>query len=98
MRRDKDKSKVKRKRGKKFVYKAVNEEEKQKLNPFETVSHKKFKKSVQSKEVANEYDQRFSSNQFIDRRIGEGSKNLSKEEKMKLRFKAQQIVNVLFIF
>jgi hypothetical protein len=88
----------KRKKGKKFVYRnptdlLANKEAKK--NPFEEYSKKKFHKQGKGYQVvANEYQDRFKSNSFVDKRIGEGSKMLSYEDKMKLRFKAQQMINL----
>jgi nucleolar protein 14 len=88
------KKKIKRKKGKKFVYRTPEEKEK-KMNPFEELSKKKFMKQGKSYDtVVKEYNQKNFENSFIDRRIGEGSKYLSQEDKMKLRFKAQQMINL----
>lgn len=91
------KEKVKRKRGKKFKYDESKDPKiqalKNKSNPFEEFSNKKFSKSSnQFKELVNDYKNKNSSNSFQDNRIGEGSRHLSQEEKMKLRFKAQQLL------
>jgi nucleolar protein 14 len=88
------KKKIKRKKGKKFVYRPPEEKEK-KMNPFEELSKKKFMKQGKSYDtVVKEYNQKNFENSFVDRRIGEGSKYLSQEDKMKLRFKAQQMINL----
>lgn len=97
MSRNKDdkKKKIKRKKGKKFVYRNKEEAEK-KANPFEEISKKKLMKQGSKYDgVRQEYQNKNISNTFVDRRIGENSKHLSYDEKMKLRFKAQQMVNFL---
>lgn len=91
--KDSNKKKVKRKKGKKFVYRNPADEIAKKGNPFEEMSKKKLMKQGSKYDVVrNEYQTKNISNTFVDRRIGENSKNLSQEEKMKLRFKAQQMV------
>lgn len=88
-----NKKKIKRKKGKKFVYKNPSEEVTKKSNPFEEMSKKKLmKQSSKYDGVRNEFQTKNLSNTFIDKRLGENSKNLSHDEKMKLRFKAQQMV------
>ena len=87
----------KRNKGKKFVYRNPTElaAKQVKVNPFEDMSKKKFQKQgKQYQGVINEYKNRFNSSTFIDKRIGEGSKGLSTEDKMKMRFKAQQMINL----
>ena len=85
--------KQKRKRGKKFVYKDPTQITENKKNPFEELSKKKSIRINDSYNgLKNSYKERFSSNSFIDKRIGEYSKDLSIDDKMKLRFKAQQMV------
>lgn len=92
--KDSNKKKIKRKKGKKFVYKNPTEESTKKTNPFEDMSKKKLMKQGSKYDIVrNEYQTKNISNRFIDRRIGENSKNLTQEEKMKLRFKAQQLVS-----
>jgi hypothetical protein len=94
MPKTKDK-KQKRKKGKKFIYRDPNEQVVKKKNPFEDQSKKKVMKvNQQYNGLINSYQDRNSSNTFVDRRIGENSKNLSYDDKMKLRFKAQQMVKV----
>lgn len=99
--KDNNKKKIKRKKGKKFVYRNPEELAK-KTNPFEDMSKKKLMKQGSKYDgVRNEYQTKNISNTFIDRRIGENSKNLTQDEKMKLRFKAQQLVcliNFILIF
>lgn len=95
--KDDKKKKIKRNKGKKFVYRNPSEHSNkvEKSNPFEELSKKKFmKQGKQYEGVKEEYQNRFVSNSFIDRRIGEGSKGLSYEDKMKMRFKAQQMINL----
>lgn len=97
--KDKNKKKIKRKKGKKFVYRGPTDfsqsQISEKKNPFEELSKKKFMKQGKHYDgLINEYQGRFSSNSFIDRRIGENSKSLSYDDKMKLRFKAQQMINL----
>jgi nucleolar protein 14 len=95
--KDKNKKKIKRKKGKKFVYKnnSVLNKKEEKINPFEAVSNKKFMKHGKKYDnLINEYDSRYNTNSFIDNRIGEKSKSLSYDDKMKLRFKAQQLINM----
>jgi nucleolar protein 14 len=95
--KDKNKKKIKRKKGKKFVYNNPSDglQKDKKKNPFEELSKKKHTKQIKEyKGILNEYKNRFTTNTFIDRRIGEHSKNLSQDEKMKLRFKAQQLINL----
>jgi nucleolar protein 14 len=95
--KDNNKKKIKRNKGKKFVYRNPSElsTKVEKSNPFEELSKKKFmKQGKQYEGVKEEYQNRFVSNSFIDRRIGEGSKGLSYEDKMKMRFKAQQMINL----
>lgn len=97
--KDNNKKKIKRKKGKKFVYRNPSEEVAKKTNPFEEMSNKKLMKQGSKYDVVrNEFQNKNVSNTFIDRRIGENSKNLSQEEKMKLRFRAQQLVFNLLYF
>ena len=95
--KDKNHKKIKRKKGRKFVYRnpSDNLDKDKKKNPFEELSKKKHTKQLKEyKGIMDEYKNRFNSNSFIDRRIGENSKHLSLDEKMKLRFKAQQLINL----
>lgn len=88
------KKKTKRKKGKKFVYKGPTEKV-DKVNPFEELSKKKFMKQGKAYAgVIEEYNTKSNTNSFVDRRIGEGSKYLSYDDKMKLRYKAQQMINL----
>lgn len=94
-----DKKKTKRKKGKKFVYRNPADIIEKKSNPFEDMSKKKLMKQGPKYDVVRkEFQTKNISNTFIDRRIGENSKNLSQDEKMKLRFKAQQMVKLFFSF
>ncbi len=94
--KENNKKKIKRKKGKKFVYRNLTEEINKKSNPFEEVSKKKLMKQGSKYDgVRKEFQTKNISNTFIDRRIGENSKNLSLDEKMKLRFKAQQMVIII---
>ena len=89
------KQKVKRKRGKKFKYDPEKEKEKlEKHNPFEEFSKKRFIKSKNNefKQLITDYQTKNNVNSFKDNRIGENSKNLTYEQKMKLRYKAQQML------
>jgi len=86
------KEKAKRKRGKKYIVIPNLNKPIKKSNPFELISKKKFIKSNtnQYNELINDYRNKNNVNSFRDNRIGEGSKNLSQEEKMKLRYNVQQ--------
>jgi hypothetical protein len=89
------KQKVKRKRGKKFKYDPQKEKEKlEKHNPFEEFSKKRFIKSNNNefKQLISDYQTKNNVNSFKDNRIGENSKNLTYDQKMKLRYKAQQML------
>ena len=97
--KENNKKKIKRKKGKKFVYRNPTEELEKKTNKFEDMSKKKLMKQGPKYDgVRNEFQTKNISNSFIDRRIGENSKNLSQDEKMKLRFKAQQMVILYYKF
>ena len=89
------KEKNKRKRGKKYKYdpeKENNHTSLTKHNPFEAFSQKKFqKKNNTFSQLISEYQSKNVVNSFQDKRIAENS-NLSYDEKMKLRFKAQQLL------
>ena len=86
------KEKVKRKRGKKYIVIPKQNKIIKKTNPFEEISKKKFIKSNtnQYNELINDYRNKNNVNLFKDNRIGEGSKNLSEDDKMKLRYNVQQ--------
>ena len=88
------KEKNKRKRGKKYKYDASKEAKNkiEKHNPFEAFSQKKFQKNNNSfSQLISEYQTKNVVNYFKDNRIAENS-NLSYDEKMKLRYKAQQML------
>lgn len=88
-------NRVKRKRGKKFVFhtddeKQAHEQEMQgkATNPFEEhPKAKRARRDAESREgLISEFKQRGKNSEFIDSRIGEQSSRLSEEDKMKLRF------------
>ena len=89
------KEKNKRKRGKKYKYDPEKEASNKiiKLNPFEAFSQKKFQKKNNNSfsQLISEYQSKNVVNSFKDKRIAENS-NLSYDEKMKLRYKAQQLL------
>ena len=81
-------NKVKRKRGKKFVFRAdqqeaeVLEKEAQvQSNPFEDhAKSKRARRDADAREgLIQEYQDRSRTSQFIDKRIGEKSKNMTEE-------------------
>ena len=92
--------KVKRNRGKKFVYfggdeqtaQKMEEEAKKESNPFEVRSKsKRIKKDIDVREgLVDEFKNRGRLATFIDKRIGEGKAGLSLEDKMKLRYMREQ--------
>lgn len=96
------KQKLKRKRGKKFVF----DPKKQALqaanslgsivqsNPFEAVSSKKFMKTTQYGDLRKEYNHIGHNSTFQDKRIAQNAQQLTEEEKQKLRYKAQQLLNM----
>ena len=94
------KEKLKRKRGKKYKYDVESEKLRGKknlidvVNPFEEMSNKKFLKSSTSQfsQLINDYRNKNNVNYFKDNRLGEGSKNLTEEQKNQMRFKAQQML------
>lgn len=95
------KEKSKRKRGKKFSYDPTSKSkeelvksQKSSANPFEAYASKKFMKTSQYGNLRKEFNSAGNSNFIVDRRIGENSKNLTEEDKQKLRFKAQQLINL----
>lgn len=90
------KKKTKRNKGRKFVYRKPEETATPaKKNLFEEMAKTKFRKQgKQFAESVNDYNSRNDANTFVDKRLGEGAKNLSKDEKMKMRFKAQQLINM----
>ena len=89
------KEKVKRKRGKKFKYDPQKEKEAlEKHNPFEEFSKKKFikKNNNEFKQLITDYQTKNNVNSFKGNRIGENATNLTYDQKMKLRYKAQQML------
>ena len=85
------KEKAKRKRGKKFKY--SEEKEQNMINHFEELSKKKFlKKNNNFSQLITDYQNKNNVNSFKDNRIAENATNLSLEQKMKLRYKAQQML------
>jgi hypothetical protein len=87
--------KQKRKKGKKFVYRDSTQEVEKKKNPFEEISKKKsMKLDNKYNGLVNSYQSRHNVNSFTDRRLGEHSKNLSQDDKMKLRYKALQMTKI----
>ena len=89
------KEKIKRKRGKKYKYDPEKDKSNKldKYNPFEAFSQKKFQKKNNNtfSQLISEYQNKNVVNSFKDKRIAENS-NLSYDEKMKLRYKAQQLL------
>ena len=97
-------NKLKRKRGKKFVWHGSAEgadkgnkpgganASKTASNPFE--DHEKTQKlrrdESKRKELLNEYNRLNKNSQLTDNRIGESSSKLSLEDKMKLRYMREQ--------
>ena len=94
-------NKLKRKRGKKFVWhgsRDVNETEKEanakkltqseKNNPFE--DHEKSKRARKDldkrQELLNDFRKLNKNSSIVDNRIGENASKLSEEDKMKLRY------------
>mmetsp|Transcript_47578 Transcript_47578/g.64530 ORF Transcript_47578/g.64530 Transcript_47578/m.64530 type:complete len:185 (+) Transcript_47578:15-569(+) len=91
-------NKLKRKRGKKFVYRdpeANNNKdhgESGAPNPFEEhhISKRARKDDEKRADLMNEYKNRNKTSEFIDKRIGEKSSKMSEEDKMRLRFLKEQ--------
>ena len=89
---------MKRKRGKKFVYRGDDAEGVQKTvtenetNPFENHSKsKRQKKDEEAREgLVEEYKNRGRESTFVDKRIGERAKNLTDDQKMHLRYMKEQ--------
>ena len=94
------KEKIKRKRGKKYKYDIESEKLRGKknlidaINPFEEMSNKKFLKSSTSQfsQLIKDYRNKNNVNYFKDNRLGEGSKNLTEDQKMQMRYKVQQML------
>lgn len=98
MAKSKKDNRVKRKRGRKFVFHG-DEKEAETMqqnaeikNPFEDHSKsKRAKRDAEAREgLVEEFRARGRTGEFVDRRIGEKSSRLSEEDKMKLRFMAEQ--------
>ena len=89
-------NRLKRKRGKKFVWHGDNDTEDKKtqaeLNPFE--EHSKVKSASRNLEkrkgLLEEYRKLGKNSSIVDNRIAEKSSRLSEEDKMKLRYIAEQ--------
>jgi hypothetical protein len=87
--------KQKRKKGKKFVYRDPTQIIEKKKNPFEELSKKKSMRLNNKYDgLVNSYQSIHSTNSFIDRRLGEHSKNLSYDDKMKMRYKSLQMTKI----
>ena len=91
-------NRLKRKRGKRFVWQAKNDEatdkksKEQEANPFEEHSKsKKFARDLEKRqEMLQEFRKLGNNSQLIDNRIAEKSSKLSEDDKMKLRYIAEQ--------
>ena len=91
-------NRLKRKRGKKFVWQTKTDEETSKknkekeVNPFEEHSKsKKFTRDLEKRqEMLQEFRKLGNNSQLIDNRIAERSSKLSEDDKMKLRYIAEQ--------
>ena len=89
-------NKLKRKRGKKFLWRDPNGKEDSKTktaeNPFEEHStSKRAKRDMERREaLIQEYRSLGKNGQFVDNRIAEKSSKMSEEDKMKLRYLAEQ--------
>jgi len=89
-------NRLKRKRGKKFVWQTKpdeqNEKKVQEENPFEEHSKsKKFSKDLEKRqEMLQEFRKLGNNSQIIDNRIAEKSSKLSEDDKMKLRYIKEQ--------
>lgn len=98
MAKSKKDNRLKRKRGKKFVFHGDAKEAEtlqqnaESKNPFEDHSKsKRAKKDAEARvSLVEEFRARGRTGEFIDRRIGETSSRLSEEDKMKLRFMREQ--------
>ena len=97
MAKSKKNNKLKRKRGKKFVYHGNGDDENanhidQKPNPFEEHSKSKRAKNDLDKRkgLIDEFRRIGKNSQIVDNRIAQTSCKLSEEEKMKLRYIREQ--------
>ena len=89
-------NRLKRKRGKKFVFRSNTEEQNDKktseANPFEEHSKSKnFARDLEKRqEMLQEFRKLGNNSQVIDNRIAEKSSKLSEDDKMKLRYIKEQ--------
>ena len=88
-------NKLKRKRGKKFVFNSGEDQSKgdsQASNPFEDhVKSKRMKKDEEKRqELVTEYRRLGKNSMITDNRLGEQSSKLSEEDKMRLRYMREQ--------
>ena len=98
MAKSKKDNRLKRKRGKKFVFHGDQKQAEtlqqsaESKNPFE--DHSKSKRAKKDAEarvtLVEEFRARGRTGEFVDKRIGENSSRLSEEDKMKLRFMREQ--------
>jgi hypothetical protein len=89
-------NKVKRKRGKKFVFHgnkdATQADEKEETNLFEKIASLKFKgvsgkKDMEKREgLVSEFRNRGKNSEFVDKRIAERATGMTEDDKMKLRY------------
>jgi len=90
--------KVKRNRGKKFVWHGnqKDKEEEETKNLFEEMARKKFKgvmgeKDMEKREgLVEEFRNRGKNSEFIDKRIAERATGMTEDDKMKLRYLKEQ--------
>ena len=94
MAKTKKNNKLKRKRGKKFVFHGDGAQEGNEavLNPFEEHSKtKRARKDLEKRQgLIDEYRNLGKNSQIVDNRIAQSSVKLSEEEKMKLRYIREQ--------
>ncbi len=89
-------NRLKRKRGKKFVFRQPEEEDKKgnkvETNPFETHSRSRnhTKDLEKRQQLLDEYRRLGKNSSVVDHRIAEKSSKLSEDDKMKLRYIAEQ--------
>jgi hypothetical protein len=93
-------NKVKRKRGKKFVFhgnkEAGKEEDQEQANLFEKIASLKFKGVSGDKDMAkrqglvSEFRNRGKNSEFVDKRIAERATGMTEDDKMKLRYLKEQ--------
>jgi len=91
--------KVKRKRGKKFVWRegeGEKPEAKPEHNLFESVARTKFKGVTGDKDIekrvglVDEFKNRGKNSEFVDKRIAEKANGMTEDDKMKLRYLKEQ--------